>query len=68
MPLVGRTSSCKSIVVSDSAPSRARTIARYSFVRMTKRPSAARSVVAHDVEEQPVGAQRPVVVAGRDEQ
>ena len=42
--LVGRTSSAKRIVVRDSAPSRARTSARYSFVRMTNRPSAARSV------------------------
>jgi hypothetical protein len=44
--LVDRTSSWNSIVESVSPPSRTRRAARYSFVRITKRPSATRSVRA----------------------
>ena len=35
---------------------------------MTKRPSAARSVRPHDLDEQPVGAQRALGLAGGDQQ
>ena len=66
--LAGLISSWKRIVVAVSAPSRARTAARYSFVRMTKRPSAALPLALHQLDQQPVGAHRPLGLATGDEE